>query len=1281
MKRKVLASTLSIVLAGSMFLSPVVSHADNEESKEQSAYSEVYETIPLDSSISTASQQQANENVIDVDSDIHSEVDAEVPDTWEEIEIATVDDFLEFAENCKLDIWSLNKKVTLTNDISLLGVDFTGVSTFGGIFDGNGHSISDVNISKEVSYAGLFCKLQETGIIKNLKVTGNIFPAGNQIRIGGIVGDSAGLIVDCTFKGVISGSDYIGGIAGVNELTGVISYCECDGYIHGKHFTGGIVGENMGNIVNCLNGSMVNTSNTDTQMTIDAMSNLNKVLSIIKNGTDNSETASEDTTASDTGGIAGLSIGIISRCLNNGSVGYEHVGYNVGGIAGRQSGYVLECTNNGKILGRKDVGGIVGQAEPYITVDLSSDIAYQLSEAIEKLHDIISVTLNDAKTQSNVISNRLAVIQQFTSGAIADVQYIANGTVDFANGVSGAATEAFSRIDYVLDEAAKKDGMMDQVGYAAENARSSADNLTKTIKDLNIDNYLSDEEKTRYNSAKQTIETSTSTYTALTEKAYKAYYNKYISGAKVQGTYSAADLQYKEGDLDYTDDSNDPSDFTSEHALGLTDAEEIISVYNVKGSWSHSGDGAAFPVTDVSDERNENDLKLEKEASDKAISDSQNYADNRFASDHSGMTYEGTIADASQTISNILTTHLDEMADTTRADALKAGNNLKSATDNIYNAGKEAKSIVSTVAGYNNIAFPQLGEDYKAHTSSLAGNMQGMNDNFGLLNSEINNATGVLVDDLQSVTDQFNTIMLLYTDAIDGVLEMDYTTAYEDISLNEASTTMDATVDDCINFGTVEGDISTSGIAGTMAIEYDFDMESDITGIRDSKMSTSYITKCVLRNNNNYGVVTGEKNYAGGICGLQEMGTILGCGNYANIKSSSGQYVGGVAGSSLSYVVSSFSRGILDGKSYVGGIAGDGMHIRNSFSLVKLQNEDSWYGAIAGHIADGGEVRNNYFVSDELAGIDRVSYTKKAEPISYEEAMSRDIFSAYTGEEGENDGNVYKTNVPDTFKTLTITYMLEDEDFDEPLQILKQKKKYGESLKETDYPAVDDKEGYYVTWDYDNIDSLETDMVITAGYTKYKTTISENDTVKDTHQSEVLIDGKFKEDDELTVNRRDVVEWNELSLLEDRDYDSYETIDLVIPDDGADTHVLRFKPSSGFYDMTGEYVLFDATGDLKTPLESTGTFGKYNTYELKGNNHTLMVRYEGLHKKVTIGVVVVIIAVIVVFAIIVLLIIVGRKRGMMLPKAFKTLKQNVSNKIESKEQIFYNEDDEKKNDK
>ena len=96
------------------------------------------------------------------------------------------------------------------------------------------------------------------------------------------------------------------------------------------------------------------------------------------------------------------------------------------------------------------------------------------------------------------------------------------------------------------------------------------------------------------------------------------------------------------------------------------------------------------------------------------------------------------------------------------------------------------------------------------------------------------------------------------------------------------------------------------------------------------------------------------------------MGTVINCANYGNMKSNSGEYVGGICGSSLSYIVSSSSKGILDGMSYVGGIAGDGTNIRDCRTLVDIKDADSRYGAIAGHVSDDGEVRGNFFVSVHL---------------------------------------------------------------------------------------------------------------------------------------------------------------------------------------------------------------------------------------------------------------------------------------------------------------------------
>jgi hypothetical protein len=1288
MRKKILASLMAITF---FTTSGLISFAENEPEKDASQ----------ENVITTGTQERAAENEVDVDADIEDDIAAAVPVEIETIKISNVDEFLEFVDNCKLNTWSDNKEILLTSDISLVGKEFYGIPDFGGVFDGQGHTISEINISKGQSYVGLFIHVEKNAVIQNLNVSGSVIPTGSPVIIGGIAGENYGLIKDCSFKGVVKGNDYVGGIVGMNQLSGNVSFCTSEGFISGVHFTGGICGENMGNIANCRNEAMVNTTNTDTEITVDSMESLNKVLSLIKNGINKEDDeASSDVTVSDTGGIVGLSIGIVSRCINNGEIGYEHVGYNVGGIAGRQSGYLYSCSNNGKIKGRKDVGGIVGQAEPYIQVDLASDIAYQLSEAIAQLHDTVSATLADTKNQSDVVSARLAIIQKFTGQAVQDTKFIANGTIDYANDISGATNEAFSRVEYVMDESSKNGGPIDNLSSAAGNARNANSDLRKAVGDLDIEQYIvSDDERQQYNNAKTAIAEGTAIYERDYNNSYRVYYNLYVRKHRGDTDYNLDDAGAKSGDILYynsngvlVDDStwstsSDPFDSVIE---GYIESGEGPAI---PGSWKHS-DGTTFPASDST-----NDSSLNTQAISKAQEDANDYARRSYYNPVSGSTnYSEDIATQSQILAQIYANHANEMRDASRTDAQAAINNLDAASANLQTAGQQTKSILSNIAGRDDIRFPRLDEEYRAHTNSLADNMAAMNDNFGLLNSEMNNATGVLVGDLQAVNDQFNNILNLYTDALDGVLDKDYTTMYSDESYKEASYTTDATVDSCFNFGKCEGDIDISGIAGTMAIEYEFDKEGDITGIKDANLNSSYITKCVLRNNRNYGNIESQKDYAGGICGLQEMGTILNCGSYAKIESTDGNYVGGVAGSSVSYIVESYAKGELDGNTYVGGITGDGMHIKDCLTLVSVTRAENWYGAISGHVAENGEVRNNYFVSDDLAGIDRVSYALKAEPVSYAAVEKNEVFEEImqeteeseeklevvplsTGTDEEVAEEVKYRDLPHEFSNITVNFVLEDEDLEDGSeQVDRLSKKYGESLKPEEYPSVPEKEGYYVDWDVPEVDRLVCDVTATATYKLYRTTLAIDDSAEK-NQSILLVDGNFKEGDKIEATRTVLLnEENNNSSL-----DEMEIIELTIPDDGQDVHQIRFKPDNdynqvleifGKFASSTDYALYEVTENTKVKLTPTGKMGAYSTYELEGNTHTLSY---GVSNAQNIGFIIIaifLLAFVLIIVIIIIVVNIIKRHGGKVPKIFGKFVMKVSDRIENKETIFFDDTDE-----
>ena len=295
MKKKLLAALLACVLFSS---SAVMVFAENESAN--SSEGQIVINRDSENDLTTGTQEKALEEAVDVDADIIEDIQATIPEVIEEVRISNADEFMQMVENCKLDTWSANKKIILTEDINLVGQDFLGIPSFGGYFDGQGHTISEVNIRSGLSYVGFFTHIEKTGIVTNLNVAGTIIPGGSNIIVGGFCGENQGYIQGCSFKGVVQGKDYVGGIVGINALNGDIRFCTSEGFISGTHFVGGTAGKNDGNISNCRNEALINTTNTDTEVTIDSMENLNSLLNLVKNGLDKEDDeASADVTVSD----------------------------------------------------------------------------------------------------------------------------------------------------------------------------------------------------------------------------------------------------------------------------------------------------------------------------------------------------------------------------------------------------------------------------------------------------------------------------------------------------------------------------------------------------------------------------------------------------------------------------------------------------------------------------------------------------------------------------------------------------------------------------------------------------------------------------------------------------------------------------------------------------------------------------------------------------------------------------------------------------------------------
>ena len=321
------------------------------------------------------------------------------------IAINDLKEFLNFAENCRLDSFSLGLHVYLETDIDLTGTGFCGIPTFSGYFEGNSHTISGLDITCDGSNLGLFRYLTDTAVVRDLTVTGTVAPGGSAGYVGGIVGHNSGRVENCVFNGTVSGGDTVGGIAGFNALMGILDTCRTEGTVHGTHFVGGGAGENRGVLRSCENHAAVNTTVQQNSVELSDI-------------TMDTLTGSESSyTVTDIGGIAGGSSGVIRACVNYGDVGYPHMGYNIGGISGSQTGYIVDCANYGTISGRKEVGGIVGQMEPSTYLEFQVDTMQILQEQIDTMSSLTGRATANAQNSAAQISGQVAAMDGYATDA------------------------------------------------------------------------------------------------------------------------------------------------------------------------------------------------------------------------------------------------------------------------------------------------------------------------------------------------------------------------------------------------------------------------------------------------------------------------------------------------------------------------------------------------------------------------------------------------------------------------------------------------------------------------------------------------------------------------------------------------------------------------------------------------------------------------------------------------------------------------------------------------
>ena len=223
----------------------------------------------------------------------------------------------------------------LTGNITLSDRSWTPIGNattpFGGLFDGDGHVISNLWIESNNSNVGLFGQIDANSSIRKLGII--IAPKGikGAAETGGLVGSNKGNISSCYVSGtgIVEGtSSNVGGLVGINEATGSIMACYTTIDVTGSGtLVGGLAGYNLGTIQSCYTSGTI----TGTFVGADYVGGLAGLNESGAKISDSFAVGSAVATVNDfyRGDLAGYNSGIVNNCKFLSDKGLGFLGGNI----------------------------------------------------------------------------------------------------------------------------------------------------------------------------------------------------------------------------------------------------------------------------------------------------------------------------------------------------------------------------------------------------------------------------------------------------------------------------------------------------------------------------------------------------------------------------------------------------------------------------------------------------------------------------------------------------------------------------------------------------------------------------------------------------------------------------------------------------------------------------------------------------------------------------------------------------------------------------------------
>ena len=397
-----------------------------------------------------------------------------------------------------------NTVVYLDADIDLGYAPWTPIgsesNSFSGSFVGNGHVISNLNVSSSSSYVGLFGCISGTisgftidnatvfasgaveyigiacgytvNIITDVKVDGYV-DAKDSTNVGGLVGysnsaisyvestaeiigfEKVGGIVGCAevstvvyenlvSHGAVSGGNYTGGIFGALYGSNNVVYVDesaSNSDVHGKAYVGGIAGFIEGKVGSVIQ-STTSVGDISGEYYVGGIAGHASRVAISSCSTEGSTiSASSCLLANEeyfayVGGYVGLGYSV-DNCINSANIEYLARGKYVGGIAGYITLTVSDCSNSGNISGYDFVGGIVG----YISSPLNCSVIN-----LNNTGNISGKSYVGGLAGQWTYANPITLGESSNSGAIKGTSYV-GGIIGYFNYSTSSILSAYNLIN------------------------------------------------------------------------------------------------------------------------------------------------------------------------------------------------------------------------------------------------------------------------------------------------------------------------------------------------------------------------------------------------------------------------------------------------------------------------------------------------------------------------------------------------------------------------------------------------------------------------------------------------------------------------------------------------------------------------------------------------------------------------------------------------------------------------------------------------------------------